>query len=165
MKKGILLHLLLKTRKGKGKEDNLTQESLHQHPWTPIEEQERRRNCYIFNAYVGIRKVTMPEIALRRMMLLDHSTTIEATITTCSMIEEMLLLIVEKATVLERDLWYGNNATANQSEYFLVSSLSSSSHSDSFDSWLVASGASRHFTGYREVLLNLFEKFEDYSWR
>ena len=52
---------------------------------------------------------------------------------------------------------YRNNAAETQSKYFLVSSLSSFS-TDSFDSWLVDSGASKHFSGYKEALSNLVER-------
>lgn len=42
-------------------------------------------------------------------------------------------------------------------EYYLVSTLSGS-FTNSKDSWLVDSGASRHMTGYKGVLLNFKEK-------
>ena len=57
-----------------------------------------------------------------------------------------------------RNSRYDNNAIATQYEYFLIYTLYSSSPLDSFDSWLVDSGASRHFTRYREVLSNLVKK-------
>jgi len=47
---------------------------------------------------------------------------------------------------------------ANQSEYILISSLTSSSPPNSWDSWLVGSGATCHFFGYKEVLSNLVER-------
>ena len=40
----------------------------------------------------------------------------------------------------------------------LVSFLSISSSADSFDSWLVNSGASKHFTHYKEALSNIVER-------
>lgn len=60
-----------------------------------------------------------------------------------------------------RNQRYDNNVVETQSKYFLVSALSSSSHADSCDSSLVDSGASRHFTGYKEVLSNLVERETD----
>ena len=57
-----------------------------------------------------------------------------------------------------RNQRYDNNAAETQSQYFLVSALSSSSPADSCDSWLVDNGASRNFTGYKEVLSNLVER-------
>eukprot|EP00253_Pinus_taeda_P006149 PITA_06149 len=52
---------------------------------------------------------------------------------------------------------YESNAI-NKSEYILISSLTSSSPLDSWDSWLVDSGATHHFSGYKEVLSNLVER-------
>eukprot|EP00253_Pinus_taeda_P001532 PITA_01532 len=46
----------------------------------------------------------------------------------------------------------------NQAEYYLLAALSTSAPSDSMGIWLIDSGASRHFTGYKEVLHNLVEK-------
>jgi len=40
----------------------------------------------------------------------------------------------------------------------LISSLSTASPLDTLGNWLIDSGASRHFTGYREALSNLIEK-------
>lgn len=56
---------------------------------------------------------------------------------------------------------YDNNAVETQSKYSLDYALSSSSPSSSFNRWLVDSGASKHFTGYREVLSNLVERDSD----
>lgn len=63
-----------------------------------------------------------------------------------------------KENVILRNPRYRNNAAQTQSKYFLVSSLSSSSLANSFDSWLVDSGASKHFTSYKEALSNLVER-------
>jgi len=57
-----------------------------------------------------------------------------------------------------RNSGYGNDAVASQSEHILISALSSSSSLDFCDSWLVDSGASRHFSGYCEFLSNLVER-------
>ena len=53
---------------------------------------------------------------------------------------------------------YRNNVVKNQSKYFLVFSLSNSSFVYSFDSWLVDSGVSKHFTRYKEALSNVIER-------
>ena len=42
-----------------------------------------------------------------------------------------------------------------QDEYYLPAALSTSALSNSMGIWLIDSGASRHFTGYKEVLHNL----------
>ena len=47
---------------------------------------------------------------------------------------------------------------ANQSEYILISALTSSTPLDSWDSWLVDSGATHQFSGYKEVFSNLVER-------
>ncbi len=52
---------------------------------------------------------------------------------------------------------YENNV-ANQFEYILISTLTSSSPLDSWDSWLVDSGAIHHLFGYKEVLSILVER-------
>lgn len=57
-----------------------------------------------------------------------------------------------------RNSRYEINAAASQFECILISSLSSSSPPYSYDSWLVDSGASRHFSKYKEVLSNLVER-------
>lgn len=56
-----------------------------------------------------------------------------------------------------RDPRYESNAI-NKSEYILISSLTSSSPPDSWDSWLVDNGATHHFSGYKEVLSNLVQR-------
>ena len=53
---------------------------------------------------------------------------------------------------------YENNAVYSQFEYILINSLSSSSLSDSYDSYLVDNGAFGNFSGYKEVLSNLVER-------
>jgi len=45
-----------------------------------------------------------------------------------------------------------------QNEFYLFSTLSTASPPDTLDHWLIDSGASRHFTGYKEALSNLVEK-------
>eukprot|EP00253_Pinus_taeda_P024331 PITA_24331 len=58
-----------------------------------------------------------------------------------------------------RNSRYESNAVDNkQAEYYLLAALSTSTPSDSMGIWLIDSGASRHFTGYKEVLHNLVEK-------
>ena len=42
-----------------------------------------------------------------------------------------------------------------KNEYILIFALSAASPSDTLDNWLIDSGASRNFTGYREALSNL----------
>eukprot|EP00253_Pinus_taeda_P036683 PITA_36683 len=44
-----------------------------------------------------------------------------------------------------------------QKEYCLISALSTASPLDTLGNWLIDSGASRHFTGYKEALSNLIE--------
>eukprot|EP00253_Pinus_taeda_P001744 PITA_01744 len=58
-----------------------------------------------------------------------------------------------------RNSRYESNIVENkQDEYYLPAALSTSAPSDSMGIWLIDSGASRHFTGYKEVLHNLTEK-------
>eukprot|EP00253_Pinus_taeda_P002162 PITA_02162 len=45
-----------------------------------------------------------------------------------------------------------------QDEHYLISTLSTTTPLDSLGNWLIDSGASRHFTGYKEALSNLIEK-------
>jgi len=51
-----------------------------------------------------------------------------------------------------------NVVNNKQKEYYLISALSSTSPPDSLGNWLIDSGASRHFTEYKEALSNLMEK-------
>eukprot|EP00253_Pinus_taeda_P036666 PITA_36666 len=58
-----------------------------------------------------------------------------------------------------RNSRYESNIVENkQDEYYLPASLSTSAPSDLMGIWLIDSGASRHFTGYKEVFHNLIEK-------
>eukprot|EP00253_Pinus_taeda_P023367 PITA_23367 len=58
-----------------------------------------------------------------------------------------------------RNSKYESNIVDNkQAEFYLQAALSTSAPSDSMGIWLIDSGASRHFTGYKEVLYNLVEK-------
>eukprot|EP00253_Pinus_taeda_P016393 PITA_16393 len=58
-----------------------------------------------------------------------------------------------------RNSRYESNTVENkQDEYYLPAALSTSAPSDSMGIWLIDNGASRHFTGYKEVLHNLIEK-------
>ena len=58
-----------------------------------------------------------------------------------------------------RNSRYESNTVDNkQAEYYLPATLSTSAPSDSMGIWLIDSGASRHFTGYKELLYNLVEK-------
>eukprot|EP00253_Pinus_taeda_P031615 PITA_31615 len=58
-----------------------------------------------------------------------------------------------------RNSRYESNTVDNkQDEYYLPAALSTSARSDSMGIWLIDSGASRHFTGYKEALHNLIEK-------
>jgi len=50
------------------------------------------------------------------------------------------------------------NVVEKQKEFYLISALTATSPPDTFDHWLIDSGASRHFTGYKEALSNLIEK-------
>jgi len=50
------------------------------------------------------------------------------------------------------------NVVEKQKEFYLISALTIASPSDTLDHWLIDSGASRHFTGYKEALSNLIEK-------
>eukprot|EP00253_Pinus_taeda_P020443 PITA_20443 len=51
-----------------------------------------------------------------------------------------------------------NTIDKKQEEYYLPSALSTSTPLNSLGNWLIDSGASRHFTGHKEVLHNLIEK-------
>ena len=51
-----------------------------------------------------------------------------------------------------------NVVNNKQKEYYLISTLSTTSPSNTLGNWLIDSGASRHFTGYKEALSNLIEK-------
>eukprot|EP00253_Pinus_taeda_P006195 PITA_06195 len=54
---------------------------------------------------------------------------------------------------------YESNTIDNkQDEDYLLAALSTTAPSDSLGNWLIDSGASRHFTGYKEALYNLVEK-------
>eukprot|EP00253_Pinus_taeda_P006397 PITA_06397 len=58
-----------------------------------------------------------------------------------------------------RNSKYESNTVDNkQAEFYLPAALSTSAPLDSMGIWLIDSGASRHFTGYKEVLYNLVEK-------
>ena len=58
-----------------------------------------------------------------------------------------------------RNSRYESNTVDNkQNEYYLPAALSTSAPSDSLGNWLIYSGVSRHFIGYKEVLHNLIEK-------
>ena len=46
----------------------------------------------------------------------------------------------------------------HKSKYILISTLTSSSPLDSWDSWLVDSGATRHLSSYKEVPSDLVER-------
>ena len=49
------------------------------------------------------------------------------------------------------------NVAEKQKEFYLIFSLTTASPPDTLDHWLIDSGASRHFIGYKEVLSNLIE--------
>eukprot|EP00253_Pinus_taeda_P032390 PITA_32390 len=51
-----------------------------------------------------------------------------------------------------------NVVNNKQKEYYLISALSTASPSDTLGNLLIDSGASRHFTRYKEALFNLIEK-------
>eukprot|EP00253_Pinus_taeda_P001882 PITA_01882 len=51
-----------------------------------------------------------------------------------------------------------NVVNNKQKEYYLISALSTASPPDTLENWLIDSGASRHFTRYKEALSNLIEK-------
>jgi len=51
-----------------------------------------------------------------------------------------------------------SNVVEKQDEFYLISALSTASPPDTLDHWLIDSGASRHFTGYKEALSYLVEK-------
>ena len=54
---------------------------------------------------------------------------------------------------------YESNIVNNKKdEYYLPAALSTTTPPDSLGNWLIDSGASRHFTGYKEALYNLIEK-------
>eukprot|EP00253_Pinus_taeda_P016139 PITA_16139 len=50
-----------------------------------------------------------------------------------------------------------NVVNNKQNEYYLISTLSTTSPSDTLGNWLIDSGASRHFTRYKEAFSNLIE--------
>ena len=58
-----------------------------------------------------------------------------------------------------RNSRYESNFVNNkQDEYCLLVALSTTAPQDSVGNWLIDSGASRHFTGYKEALSTLIEK-------
>eukprot|EP00253_Pinus_taeda_P016183 PITA_16183 len=57
-----------------------------------------------------------------------------------------------------RNSRYDEVNVAKQNEFYLISALSTASPPDTLDHWLIDSGASRHFTRYKETLSNLVEK-------
>ena len=50
-----------------------------------------------------------------------------------------------------------NVVNSKQKEFYLISALSIASSPDTLGNWLIDSGASRHFIGYKEALSNLIE--------
>ena len=50
------------------------------------------------------------------------------------------------------------NVGEKQKEFYLSSSLTTTSPPDALDHWVIDRGTSRHFTGYKEALSNLIEK-------
>eukprot|EP00253_Pinus_taeda_P015469 PITA_15469 len=58
-----------------------------------------------------------------------------------------------------RNSRYESNTVNNkQDEYYLPAALSTTAPPDLLGNWLIDSGASRHFTGYKEALYDLIEK-------
>eukprot|EP00253_Pinus_taeda_P016640 PITA_16640 len=53
---------------------------------------------------------------------------------------------------------FESKSKGKQDEYYLPAALSTTAPPDSLGNWLIDSGASRHFTGYKEALSNLIEK-------
>eukprot|EP00253_Pinus_taeda_P007311 PITA_07311 len=51
-----------------------------------------------------------------------------------------------------------SNVVEKQNEFYLISTLSTAYPLDTLDHWLIDSGPSRHFTGYKEDLSNFVEK-------
>eukprot|EP00253_Pinus_taeda_P014798 PITA_14798 len=51
-----------------------------------------------------------------------------------------------------------NVVNNKKKEYYLISTLSTTSPLDTLENWMIDSGASRNFTGYKEALSNLIEK-------
>eukprot|EP00253_Pinus_taeda_P004242 PITA_04242 len=56
-----------------------------------------------------------------------------------------------------RNSRYDEVNVAKQNEFYLISALSTASPPETLDHWLIDSGASRHFTRYKEALSNLVE--------
>ena len=50
------------------------------------------------------------------------------------------------------------NVVDKKKEFYLISALTIASPPDTLDNWLIESGASKHFTGYKEALSKLIEK-------
>eukprot|EP00253_Pinus_taeda_P002593 PITA_02593 len=50
------------------------------------------------------------------------------------------------------------NVVEKKKEFYLISALTTASPPDTLDHWLIDSGASRHFIGYKEAISNLIEK-------
>eukprot|EP00253_Pinus_taeda_P023066 PITA_23066 len=63
-----------------------------------------------------------------------------------------------KINVSSKKYEESNVVNNKQKEYYVILSLSTASLSDTLGNWLIDSGASRHFTGYKEALPNLIEK-------
>jgi len=63
-------------------------------------------------------------------------------------------------SIQERNSRYGeSNVVDNKKkEYYLISSLSTASPPNTLENWLIDSGASGNFTGYKEAFSNLIEK-------
>lgn len=156
-------------RRRKEKEVHQIQESLL------LEVLIEERNYFTLNATIVIRKATMLEISLRRTM--DHVAILEAT--TSSMIKKRRYdqrndhngrderrRRSDAPSNHEEDRhpqkksrfsMYESN-DVNQFEYILISALTISYPPNSWDSWLVDSGATHHFSSYKEVLSNLVDR-------
>lgn len=111
----------------------------------------------------------MIEIAPKMKMV--HATKLEATTILMIKEEEMIegMIIIEEMKEEEdmiqvhrpqNNLRYSRYEinVGKQSEYILISALTSSSPPDLCNNWLVYNGATHHFFGYKEVISNLVER-------
>eukprot|EP00253_Pinus_taeda_P001808 PITA_01808 len=58
----------------------------------------------------------------------------------------------------QRNKYEESNVVEKQKEFYVISALSTACPPATLDHWLIDSGASRHFIGYKEALSNLIEK-------
>jgi len=93
---------------------------------------------------------------------ISGATTIKGMVDSTTKEKGMLLLLIKEMVALPRDqetLGMMNLMLliTSKKNFILLIVLSTASPLNTLGNWLIDSGASRHFTGYKEALSNLFE--------